>query len=206
MAEASLNDASEKFARKMWITKGCRFSAHTRLSKKSSLSTISTAVISFYIVAASIVPFVPSLIKFFDTPLLSLISCLASILIIIVSVSENGAEYGKQAIEMFRCGTEISCQYDLLRCRQKTGSLDEESLRGFIEEYHNIIARYPNNHAMSDMNRFKLENGAEFCLKENQGACGVFLMWLSVQFSFILYYAAMLFPPALLVSWVLIYR
>lgn len=190
----NLNMAAEKAAHKMWVTKGCRFNAHTRLSKQAVLSTAAISLISFYIAAASILSLIPSLLPQIDTTTLNLTCCIASILVIIFSILENGAEYAKHAVEMYRCASEINCQYDILRSEQITRAITRESLEKTIKNYHEIIAKYPINHTSADLARMKMDNLAEFGLEGWKGFAKIAILKVQSEKPFIIYYLAMLAP------------
>ena len=44
-----------QFLSKIWVTKGCRFAANTRLSNKNTASQITISVLSVYVIAGSLV-------------------------------------------------------------------------------------------------------------------------------------------------------
>lgn len=156
--------AAEKLAKKMWKTKSCRFNAHSRLKRQNLLSTISISVASLYITAASIASLSPDSFGIVNVNLLSFISCIASILVIIISIIENGAEYSKNAHEMHMCGREVNKIYDLLRISQRMNSISEEKLSDYTSQYHMIIEKYPQNHSDADVAKLKIDNKAEFDL------------------------------------------
>lgn len=184
----------DKLLFKMWATKGCRFSAHARLTKLSFLSNLSISLVSFYIAAASVVSLIPSSSSLFGSDLLSITTCLASFLVIIISIFVSTADYSRLATEMYRCATEINKQYDALLMEIKFREIDSGRAQHHVNRYHEILSQYPINHSISDFSIFRLENKKEYGIEPRRNPTQYFSLIYIGYKPYFLYYFFIICP------------
>ncbi|MDB4237329.1 SLATT domain-containing protein [Flavobacteriaceae bacterium] len=161
----------EELSFKIWSTKGARFQADTRLTKKSKLSTISLAFLSAYLIIASLLSAYglnngnyKDLINYSITAL--------SILLLVISMFENNQNYKLRAKIYHDCGLEIGFLYSNLRTFKtlKKNKSDFEIYtfsKKMIIEYQNILVKYE-NHEPLDFDKFKTQKPDHFELTKKK--------------------------------------
>ena len=151
---------------KIWRTKGARFNAFRRLSKKQDIFTFVTAASSIHLLAISIV----QLADFFkisesQSTLLNLTSILLSIIILAYSLIEGGKSHGIKAERHHLCGIELDKIYnDLIFSKD-----NEQEHQRISEEYNNSIEKYMLNHETIDDEYFMLQHLHQFIRLKEKG-------------------------------------
>jgi hypothetical protein len=80
---------------KMWKTKSARYNAQARLRSKQSASIGAIALLSFYVVVASIVQLAfADAVAPLQSKLISVGTLVVSVFIIVITLLENGKSYG----------------------------------------------------------------------------------------------------------------
>jgi len=152
---------------KLWITKGARFEANNRLKQKASLSNMSIAFISSYLIIINLVPLYfsqlrisPDLIGFFTTAL--------SILLLVFTQIEASNEYKLNAHSYHSCALKISNLYNDLRIIKEIDDKGEreEKVSKITEEYKEILSQYE-NHEPIDTDMFKSKNLTYYEIEES---------------------------------------
>lgn len=170
---------ANRTTRKIFFTKGARFTCQKRLERKIDLSNFSIAALSAVVISASLITIAfASDLDRYQTIILSCLTIINSIAILVLSLTENAANRAMMAAEIYRCGLELNRLYDSINALLATGICkDEVSVLelSWNKEYHAILARCPFNHQTIDVRRFQAENIDELfdmsCLKS-------FLYWL----------------------------
>lgn len=152
------NNWMKELNHKLWITKGARFEANNRLKQKASLSNMSMACISSYLIIINLIPlFFPSLgisqiiINFFTTAL--------SILLLVFTQIESSNEYKLNAHYYHSCALKIANLYNDLRIVKEIEdkkTQDNEMIK-ISEQYKEVLSRYE-NHEPIDTDMFKSKN------------------------------------------------
>lgn len=151
----------EELNYKIWSTKGARFKADKRLKTKAKLSTISLAIISAYLIIASLIS-VYNLGNGNNENITSYVITALSILLLVVSQFENSQEYKLNAKIFHDCGLELSELYNELRIFKtlKKNPSDYESNRftkNLSERYQAVLKNYQ-NHSPIDYDMFQISN------------------------------------------------
>jgi len=151
----------EELSYKVWSTKGARFEGDKRLSRKHSTSNISLAILSAYLIIASLYSVYISnsksnfqLISYFITAL--------SILLLVLNQYESSQDYKLRAKNFHNCGLELSEIYNKIRIfKTLKKEPNDYEIKNFCEnisqEYQNILAKYE-NHLNIDYKNFKIAN------------------------------------------------
>jgi hypothetical protein len=151
----------EELNYKIWSTKGARFKADKRLKTKAKLSTISLAIISAYLIIASLIS-VYNLGNGNNENIMSYVITALSILLLVVSQFENSQEYNLNARIFHDCGLELSELYNELRIFKtlKKNPTDYETNRfseNLSERYQTVLKNYQ-NHSPIDYDMFQISN------------------------------------------------
>src|SRR5690554_3947465 len=151
----------EELNYKLWSTKGSRFNADKRMRTKGNASNVSLAIISAYLIIAS-------LITVFDFKLgvnqevINFTIAGLSILVLVFTQFENAQKYDLIAKTHHDSGLKISELYNRLRIFKTLvkDPADEEILefaKGIAEEYQVVLSN-SGNHATIDYQRFLMTN------------------------------------------------
>jgi hypothetical protein len=151
----------EELNYKIWSTKGARFKADKRLKTKAKLSTISLAIISAYLIIASLIS-VYNLGNGNNENIMSYVITALSILLLVVSQFENSQEYNLNARIFHDCGLELSELYNELRIFKtlRKNPTDYETNRfseSLSERYQTVLKNYQ-NHSPIDYDMFQISN------------------------------------------------
>lgn len=188
------NRLSDPLLGKMWKTKSARFNAHARLLTKHWLSTTATAILSFYLIVASLIPLVyeanlpPAGSKF-----LAVITLVISILLIIVTLIESARNYHGEADRMHKCALSISEIYN--RLQAMTLDFADQNRISLNEDYSNVLLKYEINHKDIDFIRFQIAFSDDLNIRGAQRAWNIakyIILWLAEYSMYIVIIAA---PP-----------
>jgi hypothetical protein len=188
------NRTTDPLLGKMWKTKSARFNAHARLKAKHSLSTTATAILSFYLVIAALIPLVyesnmpPGGPKF-----LSVVSLVISIFLIIVTLLESAKNYSGEAEKMHKCALQISELYNRFQALSlEEADRDRISINGLYSE---ILKKHELNHLDIDFVRFEIMFWTSLSLSKKAVAFALvryLLLWITEFWLYIVLIAA---PP-----------
>lgn len=152
------NSWEKELNHKLWITKGARFEANARLKEKASLSNMSLAFISSYLIIINLMPlFFPSyeidsnIINFFTTSL--------AILLLVYTQIESSNEYKLNAHLFHSCSLKISNLYNDLRIAKEieVKAEKDKKIMEITNKYKEILSSYE-NHEPIDTEMFKSKN------------------------------------------------
>jgi hypothetical protein len=188
------NRLSDPLLGKMWKTKSARFNAHARLTAKHWLSTSATAILSFYLVVASLV----SLVYEKDMPssgskLLAVVTVIISVFLIIITLLESARNYKTEADRMHKCALEISELYN--RFQALTSAEADSNRISINDEYSTILRSNEINHKDIDFRRFELLFYKDFNIHKAALIFAIgryIILWISEYW---LYIALILGPP-----------
>lgn len=188
------NRLSDPLLGKMWKTKSARFNAHARLLTKHWLSTTATAILSFYLIVASLIPLVyeanmpPAGSKF-----LAVITLVISILLIIVTLIESARNYHGEAERMHKCALSISEIYNRLQAMKL--DLADQNRIALNDEYSSVLLRYEINHKDIDFVKFQVAFADDLNIRgarRTWNTTKYIFLWLSEYSMYILIIAV---PP-----------
>jgi len=174
----------------MWITRGSRFNAYRRLKNRSSLSIVTITLFSVLILMVSIASRFQNLsLSFGRSDSLDYLLVSLTVILLVLSILENGQNYMLRADRLFQSANDISEQYDELRNRASGNkSISASYFKQKVNAYYAILRRCPENHEPLDMFYFKANNPEEF--KMNYAVkiyrtvsyylFGYFLYWLLI--------------------------
>ena len=151
----------EELSYKIWSTKGARFNADKRLKKKASVSNICLAILSAYLVIASLIS-VFGISKGQNEHIVSYIITALSIILLVVSQFENSQDYKLNARIFHDCGLELSKLYNELRIfktlKKSPSDYETYSFSKNLSEKYQVVLKNYQNHSPIDYNMFKVNN------------------------------------------------
>lgn len=151
--------------KKLWKTKGIRYTAYHRLRNQSRWSIITISILSFYILSLSIVAILfQDSFSSFKHQLFNAFSLISSVFIMIVSFVESLKAYDLQAEFLHRNANDISKIFNEFQRRLRNNLLDESYSKYVVEEYNKLLDSCPFNHSEIDFERFKVKEPNHFNL------------------------------------------
>lgn len=162
-----MKEEIDRWYRKLWITKGCRFITAKRYEKHNQFSNITITVVSVYIITLNLTVLLENRPPLLSDSNITFSTICASILVLVLSLIINSREYQILANKFHDCGREITEVYDDLCILKATKTDDEGKLKEIITRYHAIIKKHDINHSNMDNNLFTARNISEFNLKKD---------------------------------------
>jgi hypothetical protein len=195
----------EELNYKLWVTKGARFKADERLTKKDELSSISISFLTAYLIIFGLIGVYQSTTApFIATNIINFGTTAGSILILIFSQLESAKCYKLEAHKYLVCALEISALYDQIRMRKtlinENKNSDYEFCKDIDSKYNYLLNKYP-NHKSVDYEMFMLEKCNFFPVSNFQK------IWLPIKHyvkTSALYYGLIVIPPIYLIIYYLI--
>jgi len=193
----------KRWYQKVWITRGARFNAHSRLEKHANLSSLTISVLTVYIIALNIFPQISFLKPYFDVSDTGWITIILSVLILSISQYISSKEYKLKATKFHDCGKELSKIYeDIAFHLDNPEKTSLEDMRKISNHYLSIIEKYEENHLPIDREIFIRDNIDQFTFIKHPiwFTIKVYFSFLS---SFFIYWAFITIPPLLLFIWMI---
>lgn len=136
----------DSLIRKLWITKGVRFTADEKLRAKSNYANFSLAILSLYLIAVSSAD-LAHLVKVPEDyrPYISFAVLFLSVFVLILTLIENSKNYLVQADKMHACALEVSSLYNNLNLLITKEKADYKARKAISDKYDSILAKYPNH-------------------------------------------------------------
>lgn len=137
------------FYNRMWLTKNSRYEGARRLRRRGLLSLWTISALSVYAILLALA----QIAQLVSGPLLAWVPFVAlalSIVVLVVSVLETGANYAIRAESLHRSGNEIDRLVDDFESKHRAGRINGDYEQEMIENYHAVIARYADNHEKID--------------------------------------------------------
>lgn len=134
---------------RMWITKSSRYEGARRLRRRGRLSLWTISALSVYTIFLALV----QIAQLVSVPILEWLpfaTLVLSIVVLVVSVLETGANYAIRAEALHRSGNEIARLVDDFESKHRVGLVDSDYEKEIIDNYHGIIERYSDNHEEID--------------------------------------------------------
>lgn len=151
----------EELNYKMWSTKGSRFNCDKRLSTKGKISNVGLAIISAYLIIASLITVFGLELGISQNALNFIITGL-SILVLVFSQFENAQNYELNAKMHHDSGLKISELYNELRIfktlKQNPSSYEMISFAKDITKRYESVLNTSGNHSRIDYDRFLMTN------------------------------------------------
>ena len=154
------NDYIQTLKTKIWTTRGARFNAYRRLSRRSRITTYLISIYSAYVLIAS--SFEEQLSIYFpEAPsTLKIVLFSSSLIILLLSVIESSSRYEIAAYNLHENAKKLSPlieKLDQLATSQASANT-LESATSISEEYTDIINSCPENHSSVDYEKFKIDH------------------------------------------------
>ena len=151
----------EELNYKMWSTKGSRFNSDKRLRTKGNASNVSLAIISAYLIIASLIV-VFNIANGVNQEVINFTITGLSILVLVFTQYENAQKYDLVAKMHHDSGLKISELYNELRIFKtlRKDPSDYEILnfaRDIVGRYENVLST-SGNHSRLDYDRFLMTN------------------------------------------------
>ncbi len=188
------NSWEKELNHKLWITKGARFEANARLKEKASLSNMSLAFISSYLIIINLMPMFFPLYKI-DSNIVNFFTTSLAILLLVYTQIESSNEYKLNAYLFHSCSLKISNLYNDLRITKEIED-EKEKKKKIVEitnEYKEILFSYE-NHEPIDTEMFKSKNLDYYKLEKKFVKSANSNYYKNVKFK---YHFIMIFPPIL---------
>lgn len=185
--------ATDHLLGKMWKTKSSRFNAQARLRTRYWASVAATSLLSFYLVAASLMQ-----LAFDDTldlttnKLLSVGNVIVSVLLIVVTLLETAKDYAGEADRMHKSALAIAELYN--RFQALTIERADEQRTAFNDLYSSALKDNPVEHKDIDFQRFRLRNANDLGISRTGFVAIIvnfFRLWLLEYWL----YTALIFLP-----------
>jgi hypothetical protein len=145
----------------MNVTKGARFNAARRLEGRDRKMALVVALASALVIALTFVPFAYQLPKVVIADL-SVVTMLASVLILAISLIQYSNDDAVNAEQHHRCGLEVNQLRGELSA--KGDGVDVTELRTFTERYARILDKYSVNHDAVDFDQYRIEHSEKYQL------------------------------------------
>lgn len=159
----------EELNYKLWSTKGSRFNSDKRLRRKGKASNVGLAIISAYLIIASLITVFDLETGLHPNALNFLITAL-SILVLVFSQFENAQNYELNAKMHHDSGLKISELYNELRIfktlKENPSNCELLSFSKDITKRYEAVLKNSSNHSRIDYDEFLLTN-IEYMTKTN---------------------------------------
>ncbi|MDQ1096883.1 MULTISPECIES: SLATT domain-containing protein [Chryseobacterium] len=152
-----------RWYRKLWETKGCRFIAAKRYDRLDRYSTITIHIMSAYLLCANLIILLPNRHPILSNENLNFFSICASIILLVVSLHIPSRKYNELSHKFHSCAREINLLYDKV-CYWKNNIdiVENKDILKLINDYNLILHNYDINHSKYDYHIFKIENSTEY--------------------------------------------
>jgi hypothetical protein len=194
-------DSVDELAKRIWITKGARFAAHRRLAAMHAWSTAAIAILSAYLLIATIVISSSAvMLSEHQRDLLDLGVTGVALLVLVLSLLEGGRNYLVRAERLHDCAVELGAleQRVILAGHNPEPHQRLAASSVLSEEYHRLLTRCRENHDPLDNQCFRCDHAVVFpCSRWTLLKARGTLMWRS-RGPFAL---AIILPPVALGLW-----
>lgn len=137
---------AERYLKKIWISKGCRFIAHRRLKARNHASQLVVSFFSVAVIAASVAILIVSPEQKKLSDLVTVLAINASVFILVLSNLEFAKNYSVDAERMLRGAQVLSKIHDELELSIKTTFINQEELEKFVNRYNRVLLDFEANH------------------------------------------------------------
>lgn len=153
----------DRWYKKLWETKGCRFIAAKRFDRIDRYSNITIHIITAYILCVNFLVLIPDRHELFSNENISFFSICASIILLVMSLILSSKKYGETSHKFHSCAREINILYDKVCYWKNTSEKPKnEDILELSEKYNYILINYDINHSKLDYSVFKCENHKEY--------------------------------------------
>jgi hypothetical protein len=160
--EKRFDNEIERWHKKLWETKGCRFNASRRLEHRDKWSKICITAISIYILLINLLIVIPEIDKLIPVDWITYSTICLSIVVLAISLSIDSKNYKIRAGSYHECGRKVNKVYDdVCLLKNATLTVNEVSIREIQSDYYAILDRYE-NHSPIDFHKFRVQNINEY--------------------------------------------
>lgn len=194
------NKYAQQLVLRIWTTRGARFNAARRLTKKHQYSISSISILSTYAIAISALQLSSRL----DTcpeinEIYSLIAIVLSVFTLVFSLLEGSQDYQGCAKRLHAnavCMSTLLASLNYCINNQSESSDYCEHLHKIEQEYEELVQICPDNHSSRDYQLFKSENWKEFEITFLSSRLSFLIIWVE---NYWLYVSPLVILPMLAV-------
>lgn len=158
---------------RIWVTRGCYFTAADRFKRLERYSVGATTLLSFYVFVLSLVVLVfPDKVSQASSRWLTAGSLVISIFIIIITLMENSKSYALKAEYAGQTARELAFLFN--QQDEDDSGPDDKAM---VRRYNEILSQARVQHAMVDYHGFQLANPANFAYSHSKWA-KTFAFWI----------------------------
>lgn len=195
----------EELNYKMWSTKGARFNCDKRLRTKGNASNVGMAIISAYLIIASLIT-VFNLELGISQDVLNFTITGLSILVLVFTQFENAQKYDVKAKTHHDSGLKISELYNELRifktlCKNPSNGEILDFAKDVTRRYESILST-SGNHSRIDYDRFLITNIEWMKKNEPDKVKNLKENWITIQYYWNVYgwyFLLIIIPPLLFI-------
>jgi len=136
---------ADELLSKLWTTKAVRFEASKRLTEREFASRLSIAMLSVYVIAATVVELLLRQKKI-EMMLFSFIGIVVPILILVLEGYEGAKDYRVRADRNHRSAQQVQMLHDRLARLVHTSIVTLNDLETIQDEYHKILGDFEEHH------------------------------------------------------------
>ena len=151
---SDLEKVYKDFNSRLWVTKGARFNAYRRLTRKQNASIFSISILTLYVLILSTLPANEA-----TKSLIAPVSILASVFILILSLLEARKSYEVKADRLHNNAIALNALYSQWELAKNQSEKEK-----VINDYHSLIKSCPENHEPCDDLLFRSQHPHEFKL------------------------------------------
>ena len=144
-----------------WKTRGARFAAHRRLTRRHAWSTWAISMLSVYLIAGSAVAL---LVEGESARAVNVFLLSASVLVLVLSLIEASMAYQIRAERLHACAVALTdLELELVEVAgQDAGAARDARVVGARERYARITKECPENHSEADYDAFRARHRKDF--------------------------------------------
>lgn len=189
-----LTDPVAEVIRRAWVTKGARFAAHRRLTRKHIWSTWAISLLSTYVIAGSLIG--ARYLDLSDRSALDIDLVITSLLVIVLSLIEASRNYQLRAERLHASGMALGRLEVLLREVQAMPHSPRRAKRAslLVRRYPRLIEGCPDNHDEIDFDTFRARQPTNYPMSRRERC------WITIRRHAVTigpYFVAILVPPIL---------
>jgi len=153
---------TQELLRKLWTTKGVRFESSRRLEKMHALSGVTTAILSVYVIAVTVLQLVTRQETTAMRYLFPLVTIVAPVFILVLEAYEGGKQYRVRADRMHMSAHRVQALHADLQLAAASGAVPLPELSRVNHEYQEILRDFTAQHDNVDYFYFRSLNLKDF--------------------------------------------
>jgi uncharacterized membrane protein YraQ (UPF0718 family) len=151
------------FANQMWFSYKARFNAHSRLLNQDMFYTVTTSLLSLFVISINILQLIPDL-STINQSATTFYTIVTSIFILIIGLIINLSNRKHNAEKFHSCALEIKRLYGLFYVQSET--MKDNEFADFVKKYNAIEKKYDINHSFCDYKKVVIEKQEKNLIKK----------------------------------------